>query len=109
VSQDAMAAVGTAAAPRRIVSCDEEAWVQDRIAGAIDMAIALHKERSVGASDPAYKSGVRGVVEGAAWEIIRTLGLEPACINIRHPYPNSGYGQAQNVAAGLGSALTKQR
>jgi len=73
----------------KYATCDQECWVKERIKTAIDMAIALSKRRNVGADDPLFVSGIDGIINGAAWEIIRTLGMEPEGINLRNPYPIS--------------------
>ena len=73
-------------------TCDQECWVKERIKTAIEMAIALNKRRNVGADDPLFVSGVDGIINGAAWEIIRTLGMESECINLRNPYQMSSIG-----------------
>lgn len=71
------------ATARNKCSCDQEAGVKDRIRTAIRMGISLRKERGVQANEDLFKYGVEGIVEGAAREIIRELGLEPAYKNIR--------------------------
>jgi hypothetical protein len=73
----------------KYVTCDQEYWVKERIKTAIDMAIALNKRRNVGADDPLFVSGIDGIINGAAWEIIRTLGMDSECINLRNPYQMS--------------------
>lgn len=70
----------------KYATCDQEYWVKERIKTAIDMAIALSKHRNVGADDPLFVSGIDGIINGAAWEIIRTLGMDSECINLRNPY-----------------------
>ena len=67
-------------------TCDQEAWVKDRIETAIRMALALNKNRFVGADDPAYTGGLNGIVNGTAYEIISLLGMEPSYINVKNPY-----------------------
>ena len=71
---------------RIIANCDQEAWVMQRIRTTIDMAMALKSKKNVAADDPMYKSALDGLVNGAAWEIIRTLGMEPEYYNIKNPY-----------------------
>jgi hypothetical protein len=71
---------------RPIANCDQEAWVMQRIRTTIDMAMALKSRKNVDADDPMYKSAFDGLVNGAAWEIIRTLGMEPEYANIKNPY-----------------------
>jgi hypothetical protein len=67
-------------------NCDQEDWIKSRIRTAINMAIALKDNRKVAADDPLYISGVDGIINGAAWEIIRTLGMEPEGTNVKNPY-----------------------
>jgi len=68
------------------VTADQESWVMDRIDAAIRMALALKAESKVGADWMAYEGGLEGVVRGAAIEVIRLLGREPAWINIKPMY-----------------------
>ena len=66
-----------------IVSCDQETGVKDRIRTAIRMGIQIRKERDVMADEDLFQYGVEGIVEGAAKEIIRELGMQPSYVNIR--------------------------
>ena len=77
-----------AAQERRIANCDQEAWVQERIHTAMKMGIALWLAQRVGADKPSYEYGLRGIAEGAAIEVIRTLGMEPAGVNLRTDAPS---------------------
>lgn len=76
---------GNAAGPleQRFATCDQEAWVQDRIRTAIRMATSLHLEKQVSADEPIERYGLAGIIEGAAREIIETLGMKPEFVNIR--------------------------
>lgn len=89
-------AEATTAPEREPVSPDQEAWVQDRILAAMRMALSMHRERRVGADEPAFQAGLRGIAEGASIEVIRTLGMEPGFVNLRHPEsePLMGIGTA---------------
>lgn len=69
-----------------IANCDQEAWVQARLQTVINMAGVLRDNRKVSADDPLYISAIQGLINGAAWEIIRTLGMEPEYTNIKNPY-----------------------
>ena len=69
-----------------IANCDQEAWVMSRIYSVIRMAGVLRDNRKVDADDPLYKSAIDGLVNGAAYEIVRTLGMEPEYTNIKNPY-----------------------
>lgn len=70
----------------RKVTCDQEAWVKGRIESTIKMAMSLKENRRVGADDPMYVCGLNGIINGAAWEIIRTVGLDIEGANIYNPY-----------------------
>lgn len=74
---------------RPVANADQEAIVQARIKSAMNMAIKLHSAASVGADHPARDYGMRGIAEGAAREIIETLGLRPAFINIAEDAPST--------------------
>ncbi len=76
---------------RLIANCDQEALVMQRIRTTIDMAMALDGKKNVGADDPMYKSALDGLVNGAAWEIIRILGMKPEYSNIKDPYGQSNH------------------
>jgi hypothetical protein len=67
------------------VDCDREVWVMNSINAAIRMALAVKKECRVGADEQACQEAIRGIIEGTAIEIIRTLGMEPSYVNIRKP------------------------
>lgn len=69
-----------------IANCDQEAWVKTRLQTVINMAAVLRDSRRVAADDSLYISAIEGLINGAAWEIIRTLGMEPEYTNIRNPY-----------------------
>lgn len=69
--------------PRRVATADHEAWVQCRLMTAMKMALALHREQQVRADEHSKEYGLRGIAEGAAREIIETLGMRPEFINIR--------------------------
>jgi hypothetical protein len=68
-----------------IVDCDRECWVKDRIMTAIRMAASVRQEAGVRADDAALQSALDGIANGTAVEIIRTLGMEPAFVNLRRP------------------------
>ena len=78
-----MAPMTQSSRPRNVASCDQEAWVKDRIRDAIRMVEAVAKEKGVRANDGAAVRAIDGIIEGAAEEIIRTLGMEPSYINIK--------------------------
>jgi len=67
------------------VNCDLECWVQARIRTAVRMALAVKSERFVRADDDILECALDGIVNGAAVEIIHTLGMEPEWVNLRKP------------------------
>lgn len=73
--------------PGRLANADQEAWVQARILTAMRMAVAIHQKAGPRADEHMVDFGFRGVAEGAALEVIRTLGMQPEFINIRNPNP----------------------
>lgn len=76
------------ALPRPVVDCDREAGVKDRIAGAIALALAVVRTQRVRADEHAVACALDGIANGAAVEIIHTLGMQPGFVNLRHP-PNA--------------------
>ena len=68
---------------RRIVNCDQEVWIKDRIYTALMMAQALFNNRKVSAADDQYLYGVDGIIEGTAVAIIGILGMRPEYKNLR--------------------------
>ncbi len=78
--------------PRKIVDCDRESWIKSRVLTAMRMAMVLKHERYVQADDDLFNSGLEGIANGAAVEIIRELNLEPEYKNLRrvgdHCYRN---------------------
>ena len=67
---------------RNKATCDQEAWVKERIKTAINMSVAVIRTGYVGAKTDMVDRAIYGIIEGAAAEIIRTLGMEPSFINI---------------------------
>lgn len=67
----------------KFVGPDQEVWVRERIETAILMGIAAFKQTRVSADSPAMTSAVNGIANGAAVEVIRTLGLKPGYVNLR--------------------------
>jgi hypothetical protein len=65
------------------VNCDREAWVKARLRTDIRMASAVHYAKRTGADTDLLESAWDGIVNGAAVEIIHTLDLEPAYVNLR--------------------------
>lgn len=77
-------------APKFIANCDQESWVQARIHDAVRMALELHQARGAAANEGAYRLGLHGIIQGTAIEIIRTLGGEPAFVNLPDAIPDGG-------------------
>lgn len=67
----------------RVANCDQEVWVKNAIRTAVEMSFAVRDKCSVGANVHHLNYGVDGIVEGAAREIIETLGMKPEFVNIR--------------------------
>ena len=78
---------GCSASPRQIVDCDREVWVKDRVAVAMRMALALERTHQQRADEHTFACALDGLANGAAVEIVRTLGMEPGFVNLRRP-PN---------------------
>jgi len=72
--------------PTKSVTVDQEVCVRDRIRTAIDMARRISDRIIVPADNPIAISAIEGILDGATWETIRTLGLKNICNNIRSPY-----------------------
>jgi len=86
-----------AANPRQKANCDQEAVLKDRIRTVIDMVLAINKRKYVGADEPIANGAIEGLVNGAAIEIIRTLGMEPAFINLRQEAPKTSSSDSLGV------------
>lgn len=69
----------------RYVDCDTECHVRQQVMTAIRAATYLLWAYRVRADNDAILSGIDGIANGAAVEIIRTLGKEPRFINLRKP------------------------
>jgi hypothetical protein len=67
----------------RIASCDQEALIMHRIQAAIRMAKAIEEAYRCRADDSMRDHAIKGLIEGAAIEIIHTLGMEPEWVNLR--------------------------
>lgn len=72
--------------PQHVATCDQEVWVKQRILTAMRMAIALDANLQVGADTDLAESGIEGVANGCAVEVIRTLGMRPEYTNLRRPH-----------------------
>ena len=71
---------------REYSTCDQEVWVRDRIRKAVNMAIAIEKLHRVRAEDGMVEGAIRGIVNACSVEVISTLGLKVAYINLRDPW-----------------------
>ena len=78
-----MNALSVALVRDRPVTVDQEVWVRERIESAIRMAIAAFQQTRVRADAPLMASAINGIANGAAVEVIRTLGMKPAYVNLR--------------------------
>lgn len=67
------------------VTPDQEAWVRDRLWTLARVVDVIVRERRVGADGPIIDSAVSGAINGCAVEVIRTLGLENAFVNLEKP------------------------
>lgn len=63
-------------------SPDQESWVRKRILAAINMGLAMRQQVQTGADEPAFLAGLNGIAQGAAVEVIHTLGMEPCYVNL---------------------------
>ncbi len=80
-----LAAATGSALLRQTVNCDRECWVKDRILTAMRMALAVKREQRVRADDDLTDCALEGIANGAAVEIIHTLGMEPEYVNLDRP------------------------
>lgn len=70
-------------APEPILATpDQEVWVVETIRTAMRMAVALHQETRVSAHNGLRDYGYLGIANGAAVEIMHTLGHPPSFRNI---------------------------
>jgi len=70
-------------APRRRVTCDQEAWLLDRLRTLVKMAGDVARHTRVPLDFRVADAGIDGLVHGTAVEIIDILGLEPGYENIQ--------------------------
>lgn len=64
---------------------DMESEVRDRIMTAIRSASFIVLAQRVRADEDIINSGIVGIANGAAVEIIRIFGMEPEFVNLRKP------------------------
>ena len=67
---------------KRIVGPDQEVWVKNQILTAITAAFLVVQAKKVRADSDVIMSGIEGIANGAAVEIIRTLDMEPGFVNL---------------------------
>jgi hypothetical protein len=67
----------------RLVNGDQEVWVKNRLETLIEMARGIYSYRLVAADEVLAKGAISGLIEGAAIEIIHTLGMEPSYANLK--------------------------
>jgi len=74
-----------AALPRPVTNAEQEAWLCARLRSTIRMAIGLRNAQKVAADNLLLECAMDGIVNGAAVEIIRTMGMEPSYTNVYRP------------------------
>ena len=79
----------------KVISCDQEAWLLQRLMTLIRMAETLRRERHVGTDEIPIGNGIDGLVHGTAHEIVSILGMHCCHENIRRP---SSYVFRQDVS-----------
>ncbi len=79
-------------------NADQESWVKARIKTAVRAALFLSWAQEVRADQDIVMCGIDGIANGAAVEIIRTLGMDPSYVNLRKPpvSDNIGHGMLIN-------------
>lgn len=68
---------------RPLVNPDQESWVVDRILTAMRMALRSRDAKWVDADENILWSAMEGIANGAAIEIIDTLGMRTEFVNLR--------------------------
>ena len=83
--EDMSACCESAAPVRPKANADQEAWVQGRLRGFAALVATLVRQRSgsVAANEPMFAAALEGAIQGAAVELIHTLGMEPEYANLR--------------------------
>ena len=66
----------------KYASCDQEAFIKDRLYTVIRIAISIYKEKNVGADDNLINGALEGLINGVAIEIIQLFGIKPEYINL---------------------------
>lgn len=65
---------------------------------AIRMAGSVKAARAVRADDDLLQCALDGIANGAAVEIIRTLGMEPEFVNLRRPPRAEGARRVSDIS-----------
>jgi len=72
---------------RPTVDPDTEVWIQNTVKTAMRMAVAVTKEKKVGADEAPLEYALDGIAEGTAIELIRLLHYQPGYVNIKNLHP----------------------
>lgn len=75
---------------KRKLTCDEEAWILDRLEMLCNVVSSLKNTKAVSADRGMLDAAVKGAIHGAAEEIAHLHGVEPSYINYqyrRYPPP----------------------
>lgn len=67
----------------KTVRCDQELWIKDTILRAMKMAISINKEKRVLSDELLIYSGLDGIANGTAIEIINILNMSPEYTNLK--------------------------
>jgi hypothetical protein len=86
----------TAYVPPPKVSADQESWVKARIKTVVRAALLLSRAQEVRADQDIVICGIDGIANGAAVEIIRTLGMDPSYVNLRKPPTSDNIGHGMH-------------
>ena len=74
---------GTQAVPKREVTCDQEAWLLDRLRHIVETTLAIQKCSHARIDGSGLDMALDGLIHGTADEIIRLLDLSPINENIK--------------------------
>jgi len=99
ISLNKIEEVSSRLADREPVSGDQEVWLKDRLYTLVRLVRGIQRQKAVAADDPLIDCAIDGAVNGAAIEVIRTLGLTPSYTNLRRE-PSQGMGEASVFPGG---------
>ncbi len=68
-----------------LVDGDQEVWVRNTILTAMRAALLVNQCRTVRADEEILSGAFDGIANGAAVEVLNTLGLKPSYTNLRRP------------------------